>query len=91
MTTELVSPAGIFAHEDTALASRPGVSDKTVVGLFSNGKANAHLFMENLQAMLAQRHDGIEFVHFRKQASRPAKFTDDFLNRCHVAAAAFGD
>ena len=63
----------------------------TVVGLFSNQKANADLFLDNVETLLARRYRGIEFIRCAKFASMPADFTDQFLNRCHVVAAAFGD
>ena len=91
MASELMNPCGIVQHDDGPLAARRPVTAKTVVGLFSNQKANADLFLDNIERLLARRYRGIEFIRFAKFASMPADFTDAFLNRCHVVAAAFGD
>ena len=91
MSRELMNPGGVFAHDDTPLAARRPLGSGTVVGLFSNQKANADLFLENMQALLAAKYDGISFIWFRKISSVPADFSDEFLNQCHVAVAAFGD
>ena len=91
MASELMNPCGMVQHGDAPLADRHPVTAKTVVGLFSNQKANADLFLDNIETLLAGRYRGIEFVRFRKVASMPADFSDEFLNRCHVVAAAFGD
>jgi hypothetical protein len=81
----------MVAQDDAPLAPRRAIDARTVVGLFSNQKANADLFLDRLGALLAERYDGIEFLRFGKNATQPADFTHEFLNRCHVVAAAFGD
>jgi hypothetical protein len=91
MASQLLNPCGIVDHADAALAPRATVDGKTVVGLFSNQKANADAFLENVRDLLSARYDGIEFEWFGKTASVPAVFTHEFLNRCHVVAAAFAD
>jgi hypothetical protein len=95
MPRELMNPCGIFANEDTPLAPRrriAGDSGETIViGLHSNQKANADLFLDNIQALLAERFDNVAFLRGQKAASVPAVFSDEFLNRCHMVAAAFGD
>ena len=91
MASLLMNPCGMVAHEDAPLTARRPVTGKTVIGLFSNQKANADLFLDNIRSQLAQRYDGLEFLRFGKTASLPADFTHEFLNRCHVVAAAFGD
>ena len=91
MPSELMNPCAVFMVEATPLAPRPGLREGTVVGLFSNLKQNASQFLDDVRKELDQRYDGLEFVRFEKIASRPADFTDDFLERCDVAVAAFGD
>lgn len=91
MASELMNPCGVFTVEATPLAPRPGLKKGTVVGLFSNLKANANAFLGDVETELRKRCDGLEFVRFEKIASRPADFTGDFLERCDVAVAAFGD
>ncbi len=82
---------GIVRRVDGPRAARGPVTANTEIGLFSNRKANAELFLDNIETLLARRYRGIEFIRFAKMASVPADFTDEFLNRCHVVAAAFGD
>jgi len=91
MVRELMNPCGIVANEDRALAPRLPKGGKVVIGSFSNQKANADLFLDNIQELLAARYDDVEFLRGYKAASVPAEFTDEFLNRCHMVAAAFGD
>ncbi|MBC8240587.1 MAG: hypothetical protein ISR50_15865 [Alphaproteobacteria bacterium] len=95
MARELMNPCGIFANEDLPLAPRRrilGSGDETIViGLHSNQKANADLFLDNIQELLSERFDNVEFLRGQKAASVPAVFSDEFLDRCHVVAAAFGD
>ena len=91
MVRELMNPCGIVASEDMPLASRGAREGPTVIGLFSNQKANADLFLDNIQALLSGRFDEVEFLRGQKSASVPGEFTDEFLNRCHMVAAAFGD
>ena len=91
MVRELMNPCGIVANEDVPLASRETREGPAVIGLFSNQKANADLFLDNIQALLSDRFDEVEFLRGQKSASVPAEFTDEFLNRCHMVAAAFGD
>ena len=95
MSRELMNPCGIFANEDAPLAPRRPFADrqgeKIVIGLHSNQKANADLFLDNIQELLAARFENVEFLRGRKAASVPANFSDEFLNRCHMVAAAFGD
>lgn len=91
MASELMNPCGMFTVEATPLAPRPGLKKGTVVGLFSNLKANANFFLGDVEKELSKHCEGLEFVRFEKIASRPADFTGDFLERCDVAVAAFGD
>ncbi len=91
MVRELMNPCGIVANENAPLASRQPLQGKLVIGLFSNQKANADLFLDNIQHLLAERLENVEFLRGSKAASVPADFSDEFLNRCHMVAAAFGD
>ena len=54
-------------------------------------KRHWDLFLDNIKALLSDRFDDVEFLRGRKLASVPAEFSDEFLNRCHMVAAAFGD
>ena len=91
MVRELMNPCGIVANEDAPLAPRRKKGGKVVIGLFSNQKANSDLFLDNIQDLLEERYEDVEFLRGYKAASVPAVFSNDFLSRCHMVAAAFGD
>ena len=91
MPTELMNPCGLYARFDKPLAPRRKLSEVGTVGLFSNMKQNADLFLDNVERILRARRPSLEFVRFRKNSSVPANFTHEFLNRCHAVIAAFAD
>jgi hypothetical protein len=91
MPTELMNPCGLYARFDKPLAKRRALSEIGTVGLFSNMKQNADLFLDNVERILRSRYKHLEFVRFRKNSSVPANFTHEFLNRCHAVVAAFAD
>ena len=91
MATELINPCGIFGREDAPLAERKGLVDGATIGLFSNLKNNATLFLENIGEGLAAKYDGLEFVRFEKMASEPGEFTEEFLEKSDFVVAAFAD
>ena len=83
MPTELMNPRGIVPHVDTPLAPRRGFEDGMVVGLFSNQKANADRFLENIASLLSADYPGVEFVWQKKMASLPAKFSPPAAHCAH--------
>ncbi len=91
MVQELINPCGIYQRNSGALASRRPLEDVRVVGLFSNLKANADLYLEEVSHRLKARYPHLEFEFFRKIASEPADFSQQWLDRVHAVAAAFGD
>jgi hypothetical protein len=93
MARELMNPCGIVANEDAPLAPRRRIDGGApiVIGLFSNQKANADLFMDNMESLLTERFGNVEIMRGYKAASVPANFSDDFLDRCDVVVAGFGD
>ena len=95
MAREFMNPCGIFANEDLPLAPRRPIDGNggqtIVIGLHSNQKANADLFLDNIQDLLAGRFENAEFLRGKKAASVPAEFSAEFLDRCDMVAAAFGD
>ncbi|MBT3371673.1 MAG: hypothetical protein HOA08_22115 [Rhodospirillaceae bacterium] len=97
MARELMNPCGIVANEDAPLAPRRQIDGKSdagapvVIGLFSNQKANADLFMDNMESLLTQRFGNVEIMRGYKAASVPAEFSAEFLERCDVVVAGFGD
>jgi hypothetical protein len=88
---ELMNPCGLYARLDKPLAKRRPLPEIGTVGLFSNMKQNADLFLDNIERILRSRYKQLEFLRFRKNSSVPANFTHEFLNRCHAVVAAFAD
>ncbi len=91
MARELINPCGIYQRNNGALAPRRPLEDIGVVGLFSNLKANADRYLEEVSHRLKARYPHLEFELFQKIASEPADFSQQWLNRVHAVAAAFGD
>ncbi len=93
MATETVNPCGIFNPENGDLAPRFGLRAGMTVGLFSNMKNNADLFLDNVSELLSECVEGLEFVRFRKEASEPAPFkeNDPFLENSEFVVACFAD
>ncbi|MCY4501609.1 MAG: hypothetical protein OXE57_08625 [Alphaproteobacteria bacterium] len=91
MAQELINPCGIYQRNSGALAPRRSLEDVKVVGLFSNLKANADRYLEELSERLKARYPHLEFELFQKIASEPANFSQHWLDRVHAVAAAFGD
>jgi hypothetical protein len=91
LAMELVNPCGIFQREDSPLAERKPLDEIKVIGLFSNLKNNATLFLDDVGEELKRKHPHLEFVKFSKYASMPADFDQKWLDRVHAVVAAFGD
>ncbi len=91
MTIELMNPCGEFTHHEAPLSARPGIGAGTTVGLFCNSKQNADTLLDNVEALLKGRYDGLKFQRFQKEASEPADFTAGFLEECDVVVAALAD
>ena len=93
MARELMNPCGVVANEDTPLAPRRQLDggEPIVIGLFSNQKANADLFMDNMAGLLTKRLANSEILRGYKAASVPAEFSAEFLEHCDVVVAGFGD
>ena len=93
MARELMNPCGVVANEDAPLAPRRQIDggEPIVIGLFSNQKANADLFMDNMASLLTKRLANAEILRGYKAASVPAEFSAEILERCDVVIAGFGD
>lgn len=91
MVTEYVNPCGVVERRVRSLAPRRALADVRCIGLFSNLKANADLFLEEVGKRLKVRHPHLELALFQKIASEPADFDQRWLSRVHAVAAAFGD
>ena len=88
---ELMNPCGAFDVKSDPLAPRIAFGPDITVGLFANDKKNADVLLEHLQRRLQESHGVERFVWFRKEATRPAAFTADFINRCDAVVGAVCD
>lgn len=92
MAAELMNPCAAFEERPSPLAPRPPeLGPETTVGLFANDKKNADVLLENVAALLRARRGVEKFRWFRKEASSPARFTEEFIAGCDVVAAAIAD
>ena len=66
MASELMNPCRSVQRVDGPLVARRPVTANTVVGLFTNQKANTELFHDNNETLLARRYLGIEFIRYAK-------------------------
>lgn len=75
------------------LAERNGTLDDKRIGLLWNAKVNADIYLRRLQELIAEKHQGVEFVWRAKPtASKPMEpdVLED-LRQCDVVVTAFGD
>ena len=92
MAAELMNPCAAFEERPSPLAPRPtSLGSGTTVGLFANDKKNADVLLENVESLLRERHGVTDFRWFHKEASSPARFTEEFIAECDVVAAAIAD
>ncbi len=92
MAAELMNPCAAFDERASPLAPRPPtLGPDTTVGLFANDKKNADVLLQNVESLLRERHAVTSFRWFRKEASSPARFTEEFIAQCDVVAAAIAD
>ena len=72
MPTELMNPCGLYTRLDKPLAPRRKLSEIKTLGLFSNIKQNADLYLDNVERLMKARYPNLEFMRFRKNSSVPA-------------------
>lgn len=88
---ELMNPCGVFETRDTPLAPRVVLGPDVTVGLFANDKKNADVLLDHLRHGLAETFGVTDFRWFRKEATKPAAFTDEFLGACDAVVGAVCD
>ena len=92
MAMELMNPCAVFEARPSPLAPRrSSLGPDTTVGLFANDKKNADVLLGNVESLLRERHGVERFRWFRKEASSPARFTEEFIAQVDVVAAAIAD
>jgi hypothetical protein len=75
------------------LSPRPESLDGKRIGLLWNSKVNADIYLRRLQELLAERHQGLEFVWRAKPtASKPMEpDVREDMEACDLVVTAFGD
>lgn len=80
--------------DEIVLAARPADLAGLRVGLLDNSKNGVARFLDQLEAVLSERYDGLRFVRARKpNASRPAPpdVLDRLVAESDVVVSAVGD
>ena len=88
---DLHNPCGVFESVASPLAMRRPIGPGTTVGLLANDKKNADVLLRHLQRRLEADHGVRTFRWLRKDATRPADLTAEFVAGCDVVAAAVAD
>ena len=88
---ELMNPCGAFDVKSDPLAARITLGPGATVGLFANDKKNADVLLEHLQRGLSVSHGIRDFLWFKKEATRPADFTQQFIDGCDAVVGAVCD
>ena len=92
MTQALLNPRGPYHHEENPIAPRLADLNQKVLGLIDNGKDNADIFLDYVQALIGQKY-GISNIHriIKLDGSAPAPLTEEFFDTCDFVINAFGD
>ena len=88
---DLQNPCGVFESVSRPLSPRRPIVPDTTVGLLANDKKNADVLLGHVQRRLEADHGVRQFRWLRKEATRPADLTAEFIADCDVVAAAVGD
>jgi len=88
---ELMNPCGAFDVKSIPLAPRANFGVEATVGLFANDKKNADVLLEHVQRGLRESYGVQRFAWFRKEATQPAAFTEEFIAGCHAVVGAVCD
>ena len=88
---ELTNPCGAFDVKSIPLASRTELGPDVTIGLFANDKKNADVLLEHVERGLRSSYSVERFLWFRKEATQPAAFTDEFIDSCHAVVGAVCD
>ncbi len=80
--------------DDVGMAGRPAGLAGLRVGMLDNSKNGVARFLDHMEALLAERYEGVSFVRARKpNASRPAppEVLDQLAAESDVVISAVGD
>ena len=88
---DLQNPCGIFESVSHSLSPRCPIAPETTVGLLANDKKNADVLLGHIQRRLEADHGIRTFRWLKKEATRPAELTAEFVSDCDVVVASVGD
>jgi hypothetical protein len=92
MTMQILSPVSQPRVTDRQIAARPDTLDGLRIGLVDNQKANACTLLDGVQAGLASRFPGAEFVRELKIATSPSpEAVMGRLEECDAVILAIAD
>jgi hypothetical protein len=97
MTSAILDPTGLSTRETTPafiLAPRPAELAGLKIGLLENGKQNARRFLEDVAAVLRERHGAGDATLRRKEVfSQPAppELVDELSRQSDVVVIGVGD
>ena len=88
---DLQNPCGVFEPVLQPLSPRRSIDSETTVGLLANDKKNADVLLGYIQGHLESDHGIRSFRWLKKDATRPAELTAEFVADCHVVVSSVGD
>ena len=97
MTSAILDPTGLSARPKApafALAPRPTDLSGVRIGLLENGKQNARRFLEDVAALLRERHGAGEATLRRKEnfaQPAPPELVDELSATSEVVVVGIGD
>ena len=92
MPQELINPRGVFKHEENPIAPRLSDLNGKILGLLDNGKDNADLFLDCVEALVTKKYSISKVLRIKKlDGSAAAPLTQEFYDSCNFIINAIGD
>ena len=92
MPQELYNPRGVSHHEHNPIAPRLSDLNGKILGLVDNGKDNADVFLDYVQALVAKKFGISKVLRIKKlDGSAAAPLTQEFYDTCNFVINAIGD
>lgn len=91
---ELMDPRGKPQVGEGGISPRLAGLDGKVIGLLNNGKSNFHLFLSDLQELLAGEYPSIEVIHRTKPVVPrpvPKEMVQELVDKCDAIITGLGD
>ena len=92
MPQELYNPRGVSHHEQNPIAPRLSGLNGKILGLLDNGKDNADVFLDCVEALVAKKYGISKVLRITKlDGSAAAPFTQEFYDSCDFVINAIAD